>query len=60
MAAFQLDDQKHSVDIGTRIGIAVYPTDAQDADALVKAADVAMYSAKQAGGSVRFCAAWRQ
>jgi diguanylate cyclase (GGDEF)-like protein/PAS domain S-box-containing protein len=58
--SFQLDDQKHSVDIGTSIGIAVYPADAQDADALVKAADAAMYSAKQAGESVRFCAAWRQ
>ena len=30
------------------IGIAIYPTDAQDADALIKTADAAMYSAKQA------------
>lgn len=56
-APFQLDSQKQSVDIGTSIGIAVYPTDARDADALVKAADAAMYSAKQAGNSFRFCAA---
>jgi diguanylate cyclase (GGDEF)-like protein/PAS domain S-box-containing protein len=54
---FQLGSQKQSVDIGTSIGIALYPADARDADALVKAADAAMYSAKQAGSSFRFCAA---
>lgn len=47
-APFQLDSQARSVEIGTSIGIAIYPTDAQDADTLVKAADAAMYSAKQA------------
>ena len=36
-----------SVEIGISIGIALYPADAGDADALVKAADSAMYSAKQ-------------
>jgi diguanylate cyclase (GGDEF)-like protein/PAS domain S-box-containing protein len=46
---FQLGSQKQSVDIGTSIGIAVYPADARDADALVKAADTAMYRAKQSG-----------
>jgi len=51
VAPFQLGSQKQSVDIGTSIGIAVYPADAQDADALVKAADAAMYRAKQAGSS---------
>ena len=56
-APFQLGSQKQSVDIGISIGIAVYPTDARDADALVKAADAAMYSAKQAGNSFRLCAA---
>ena len=56
-APFQLGSQKQSVDIGTSIGIALYPADARDADALVKAADAAMYSAKQAGSSFRFCAA---
>ncbi|HEX5862919.1 MAG TPA: diguanylate cyclase [Casimicrobiaceae bacterium] len=45
---FQLGKQKQMVDIGASIGIAIYPTDAQDADALIKAADAAMYSAKQA------------
>jgi diguanylate cyclase (GGDEF)-like protein/PAS domain S-box-containing protein len=57
-APFQLGSRKQSVDIGASIGIAIYPADARDADALVKAADAAMYSAKQeAGSSFRFCAA---
>jgi diguanylate cyclase (GGDEF)-like protein/PAS domain S-box-containing protein len=51
---FQLGSQKHSVEIGASIGVAVYPTDTRDADALVTAADTAMYSAKQAGNSFRF------
>ncbi len=46
---FQLGGQKQSVDIGTSIGIAVYPADARDADALVEVADAAMYRVKQAG-----------
>jgi diguanylate cyclase (GGDEF)-like protein len=54
-APFQLGSQKHSVDIGTSIGIALYPADARDADGLVKAADAAMYKAKQVGSSLRFC-----
>jgi diguanylate cyclase (GGDEF)-like protein len=56
-APFQLGSQKQNVDVGASIGIALYPADARDADALVKAADAAMYSAKQAGNDVRFCAA---
>jgi diguanylate cyclase (GGDEF)-like protein len=56
-APFQLGSQKQSVDIGTSIGIALYPTDAGDRGALVKAADAAMYSAKHAGNSFRFCGA---
>ena len=51
---FQLGSQKQSVDIGTSIGIAVYPADGRDTDALVKAADAAMYNAKQVGSSFRF------
>ena len=54
---FQLGTRKQSVDIGASIGIAVYPADARDADALVKAADAAMYNAKQARNGVGFRAA---
>ena len=54
---FQLGSQKQGVEIGTSVGIAIYPGDARDADALVKAADAAMYSAKQKGNSFRFCGA---
>ncbi len=53
-APFRLGSQKKSVEIGTSIGIAVYPADARDADALIKAADAAMYRAKQVGDSFRF------
>ena len=56
-APFLLGSSKHSVNIGTSIGIAVYPADAWDADALVRAADAAMYSAKQAGNRFVSCAA---
>ena len=52
-APFLLGRQKQSVEIGISIGIALYPTDALDADALIKAADAAMYSAKQVGNSFR-------
>jgi diguanylate cyclase (GGDEF)-like protein len=53
-APFQLGSRKQRINIGTSIGIALYPADARDADALVKAADAAMYSAKTRGGCVRF------
>jgi len=56
-APFQFGSRKQSVEIGTSIGIAFYPADARDASALVKAADAAMYSAKQAGSSFRSYAA---
>ena len=55
-APFQLGSQKQNVDVGASVGISVYPADGRDADALVKAADAAMYSAKQAGNDVRSCA----
>jgi len=53
---FQLGGRQRSVAIGISIGIAVYPADARDADALVTAADTAMYNAKQVGSSFRFSA----
>jgi len=56
-APFELGGEKRSVSIGTSIGIALYPADARDADALVKAADAAMYSAKHARDSSKLRAA---
>lgn len=45
----------HEVSISTSIGIAVYPKDGEDADTLLKHADLAMYQAKNAGsGTFRF------
>ncbi len=46
-----------TVRIGTSIGIAISPGDADERDMLLKKADVAMYNAKQAGGTgFMFCA----
>lgn len=53
-ASFSLSNQTQEVPIGVSIGIAVYPADARDMDALVKAADTAMYSAKQSKSCFRF------
>jgi diguanylate cyclase (GGDEF)-like protein len=39
----------HLVDVGASIGIAAYPQHGEDADLLMRRADVAMYSAKRAG-----------
>jgi diguanylate cyclase (GGDEF)-like protein/PAS domain S-box-containing protein len=44
---FVLDD--HKIVITTSIGIAIFPDDGDDADILVKHADVAMYRAKDKG-----------
>ena len=44
--------------VGASIGIAIYPTDAEDAEGLLKMADKAMYRAKHAGqNSYLFCTA---
>ena len=53
----RLPRRGHSVQTGISIGIALYPSDAQDADALMGAADAAMYNAKQSGRDYLFCAA---
>jgi len=45
----------HQVAIGASIGIAIFPTDANDPDRLVEAADAVMYRAKLKGNSYRFC-----
>ncbi|MBA3023607.1 MAG: diguanylate cyclase [Gammaproteobacteria bacterium] len=39
----------HTVNIGTSIGISIYPDDADESDSLKKFADAAMYEVKQAG-----------
>lgn len=41
--------QNQALRVGASIGIALYPQDAQDADALLTAADNTMYQAKQQG-----------
>ena len=51
---FQLQGQARRVDIGTSIGIAVYPDDAQDHETLIKLADATMYKAKIHRSCFRF------
>jgi diguanylate cyclase (GGDEF)-like protein/PAS domain S-box-containing protein len=53
-APFRLGSQKQDIGVGTSIGIAIYPVDARETEALVSAADAAMYSAKQVGNAFRF------
>src|SRR5256884_464279 len=50
-APFTIDDQP--VNIKVSIGIAVFPQHADDADALMRRADVAMYAAKRARSGFR-------
>ncbi|WP_017661697.1 EAL domain-containing protein [Baaleninema simplex] len=44
---FEIDG--HQLYVSTSIGIALYPTDHEDAETLVKQADIALYRAKDAG-----------
>ena len=40
---------RHDLHIGVSIGISIYPDDGQDAESLIKNADIAMYHAKESG-----------
>ncbi|MBE0621176.1 MAG: GGDEF domain-containing protein [Burkholderiales bacterium] len=51
------DEAQGDIEIGASIGIAIFPRDGADMDALFKAADSAMYKAKLLGNSFSFCAA---
>jgi len=54
---FKLGSTGQTATIGASIGIAIYPADAEEVDALVKAADRSMYEAKQTMNSFRFYSA---
>ena len=55
LAVFELSGEKHEkAHIGASIGIATFPADGPDMDALLKVADAAMYKAKQSGNSFSF------
>jgi diguanylate cyclase (GGDEF)-like protein/PAS domain S-box-containing protein len=55
LAVFELSGEKReNVHIGASIGIATFPTDGPNMDALLKVADAAMYKAKQSGNSFSF------
>ncbi len=57
-ASFSVSDEaRGDVEIGASIGIAIFPGDGADMDTLFKAADAAMYKAKQQGNSFSFCSA---
>ena len=45
---------EQAVHIGSSIGITIFPADGRDRDALIKAADAAMYEAKRVGNAYRF------
>ena len=44
----------HELLAAASIGISVYPDDGDDAETLIKCADIAMYRAKQSGGAEQF------
>ena len=54
--------QGHSIDIGASIGVAVSPDHGLTVESLMRAADIAMYRAKQRGGGRISCSAtaWRR
>ena len=52
---FEVDEL--SLEVGASIGVARYPQDGEDSQALLRCADIAMYAAKEAQTDVRFYAA---
>ena len=44
----------HSIDIGASVGVALIPDHGQSTETLMRAADIAMYRAKESGGS-QYC-----
>ncbi|HEX6548959.1 MAG TPA: diguanylate cyclase [Candidatus Dormibacteraeota bacterium] len=55
-SATPFDIEGHALHIGLSVGVAVYPTDGADAKTLVRAADQAMYRAKQDGTGYQLAA----
>jgi diguanylate cyclase (GGDEF)-like protein/PAS domain S-box-containing protein len=53
---FSLVNRQQSVQIGTSIGIAIYPADAADGETLIQLADASMYSAKKMRNCFQFSA----
>jgi two-component system cell cycle response regulator len=43
------DIEGHTVSVTTSAGVAIYPSHGEDADTLMKSADLALYEAKRAG-----------
>ena len=50
-----IEAEGHSLELTSSIGIAMYPTDGEDAETLWRNADWAMYRAKHAGGNQYLC-----
>jgi diguanylate cyclase (GGDEF)-like protein len=46
------DIEGHAVSITISAGVSIYPTHGEDADTLLKSADLALYEAKHAGKNV--------
>ncbi|WP_126444028.1 EAL domain-containing protein [Sulfuricystis multivorans] len=46
----RLDDTRHAVEVGVSMGVALFPADGGDAHQLLRAAELALHSARMAGG----------